>query len=91
MSYKLYRRHNCTRRHRTWRTAADCIWPRAEWVTGDGPYALLAYCHVLTVTLWDDPDDAEHQKRIIDATACGHACSRNHEIIQLTDQARGHT
>ena len=25
---KVYRRHNCERRHRTYGTLAKCIWPR---------------------------------------------------------------
>ena len=89
MGYKLYRRHDCASRHRTWKTAAKCIWRRAAWITGDGRYALLAYCDVLTVTLWDDPTEAEERKAFIDQYQCGHACTGRHEIVELTPAARG--
>jgi hypothetical protein len=82
-SYKLYRSHNCTANHRTHRAMAKCIWKRAEWITGDGPYALLAHCRVLTVTLHQRPETAEAGRQTIDETACGGACYGKHEIIQL--------
>lgn len=44
---KTYRGHNCDRRHRTWTTHARCIWPRAEWIHGNGPHATLARYSVL--------------------------------------------
>ena len=89
-AYKLYRRHNCTRRHGTYHVAAKCIWPRAVWIIGEGRFALLAWCRVLTVTLHDNPTSAEEAKALIDHTACGGMCSRRHEIVEITDTARGH-
>jgi hypothetical protein len=88
--FKLYRRHNCTADHRTYKTLAKCIWPRALWIDGEGSYAVLSRCEhgphsvpCLTVTLWTDPDEARLAKSEIDATGCGGRCARQHEIIEL--------
>ena len=80
---KTYQRHNCTRQHRTHKTLAECMFPRAAWVHGDGPYACLAWCDVLTIFLHQSEDDAGHSKDHIDDLGCGHACTRRHEIVQL--------
>lgn len=79
----IYRRHNCTRRHRTYRTFAKCIWPRAEWILGDGPYATIAYCRVTTIELHADLDAARCALAVIDSTGCGGRCSRRHKLVQL--------
>jgi hypothetical protein len=55
----------------------------AEWITGNGRYALLAHCRVLTVTLWPTMEAAEVCKKRIDETACGGKCVRDHEILDL--------
>ena len=83
MTVKTYRHHYCERTHRTNQTLARCIWPRAAWIHGDGPYALLAWCRVLTVSLHDDPDVALESKQTIDASACGGRCTGRHEIVRL--------
>lgn len=79
----IYRRHNCIRQHRTFRTFARCIWPRAVWIAGNGPYAVVAYCGVTTITLHADPDAAQEALATIDATGCGGRCSRHHKLIRL--------
>jgi hypothetical protein len=81
--YKIYRQHNCTSRHRTYRKTAECIWRRAEWITGEGPYACLAHCRVLTVQLYKSAEAAEAAKVTIDDTACGGMCRGEHEIIEI--------
>jgi protein involved in temperature-dependent protein secretion len=82
---KIYRRHNCERSHRTYRTLARCMFPRAAWIAGEeGPIALLAWCDVLTVTLHQDYDAALEAKRIIDYSACGGRCTGRHEIVRLS-------
>jgi hypothetical protein len=58
-------------------------WRKAEWITGEGRYALLAHCRALTITLWPTIEEAEVCKTRIDETACGGLCWRNHEIIDL--------
>lgn len=80
---KTYRRHNCTRNHRTYRTAMKCMIPRAAWITGEGEYALIAWCRVPTISLWKSIEDAESSKEFIDGYACGGRCSRRHEIVHI--------
>lgn len=71
----------CRVRHKTYRTSAKCRFPNADWISGNGPIALLAHCRVLTVTLWKDRVLAEKQKAVIDNDACGGRCFKDHEIL----------
>lgn len=81
---KTYRRHNCTRTHRTYTTLAKCIWPRALWIHGNGPYASVARCgRGTTVALYPNAQDAHDAKALIDNTGCGGLCQRRHEVIHL--------
>ena len=73
----------CGKRHRKHSAVARCIWPRAEWIEGEGPYAVLAHCRVLTITLPADKDAAGVSKQLIDQTGCGGRCSKNHEIVEI--------
>ena len=88
---KLYRRHYCRRQHRSYLTAARCIWPRAEWVCGDGQYASLAWCSVLTIALYDTLADAEAAQRFIGKYGCGGRCGGPpwHEIVGLAPELVG--
>jgi hypothetical protein len=85
-----HRRHNCTRNHRTYKAAAKCIWRKAEWITGEGPYAVLAYCSVLTITLHATIESADEALYVIGDTGCGGKCRRDHTIRILAplDQMR---
>ena len=70
---------------KSWRAEAKRRWGRkAAWIQGDGQFALLAWCRVLTVTLWTTRTEAEEQKNCIDRTACGGGCTGDHEIIDLS-------
>lgn len=70
--------------NKAWCKEARKRWgKRAAWIVGDGQFALLAWCRVLTVTLWGTRQEAEASKGDIDATGCGGLCSREHEIIDL--------
>lgn len=80
---KVYRRHYCARQHRSYRTFARCVWPRAAWVAGDGPYAVVAYCKVTTVTLHATYERAAEAKAAIDSGACGGRCIQRHEVLYL--------
>ena len=53
------------------------------WISGDGAFALLAWCRELTVTLWESEEEAKKNKGFIDDMGCGGYCIRNHEIIKL--------
>lgn len=70
----------------TWQQKAQKRWQRAEWISGSGPFALLAHCGLLTVTLWETQEEAEEQKRMIDQIGCGGECFRHHEIVTLQEQ-----
>lgn len=80
---KVYRKHNCTSQHRTWRTHAKCVWPKAYWVHGEGPFASVAWCRVLTIQLYESAGEAQQAKEIIDKTGCGGVCHRQHELVEL--------
>lgn len=80
---KTYRRHYCSRTHHTYNALAKCIWKKAEWIFGEGEYASLAHCGVLTIELHPTLEAAEKEKAAIDSTACGGRCYRNHEIVHL--------
>lgn len=90
---KIYQRHYCDSRHRTFNTKARCLWPRAIWIMGEGKYAVLAWCcgsygwmkgkKTLTVTLWETHEEAVKAMRQIDETGCGGKCSGDHEIIVI--------
>lgn len=71
--------------HRTYRTLAECRWPRAAWVAGKGPFALVAFCDVPTVTLHETRESALASKRTIDDSACGGRCYRAHRIFDLSE------
>ena len=73
--------------NKLWRKEAKRRWGReAEWIQGDGQFALLAKCRVLTVTLWSTRTEAEKSKEEIDRTACGGGCfgASAHEIVDLS-------
>lgn len=64
-------------------SVAECRIPDAAWISGSGEWALIAWCRVPTVTLWDTRDEAETAMRLIDATGCGGNCGRVHEIARV--------
>lgn len=71
----------CKVAHRKYEVMAKCLWPRAVWVTGDGKYALVAYCGQVSVTLW-----GTHPKALSEMEGlrlCGHACTGNHRVIDM--------
>ncbi|MGO1385741.1 MAG: hypothetical protein ACTHU1_13275 [Arachnia sp.] len=80
---KTYRNHNCTARHRSHRTAARCMIPRSAWILGTGPFAVIAWCGVPTITLHSNPDEARAALETVDATGCGGRCQRRHELVLI--------
>lgn len=83
---KTYRRHHCERAHRSYRTAARCIWGRrAAWVEGEGPFALFAWCDPLTVLLLPRLERAQKALVELDSSiGCGSSCARDHELVRLS-------
>lgn len=84
--YMLLRKHSCAKVHRTYTALAKCIWRRAHWVDGDGPYATVSGCRGTTVQLHGTVGEAERAKSAIDGSGCGGACpctGAGHKIVQL--------
>jgi len=81
---KTYRIHYCERRHRSYYTTAKCLWPRAHWIAGEGEYATLARCRVLTVGLWPRMQAAVDAMVAIEVFGCGGVCRGDHELIRLS-------
>ena len=79
----------CGRRHRSWRTVAVCRWPRSCWVSGEGRFASVSWCHPgATVELYADREKAEQAKRAIDMGGCGGSCSCLHAVLDLAGRPR---
>jgi hypothetical protein len=78
-----YRRHHCTHTHRTHHATAKCIWRNAEWIKGEGPYAVLAYCSVLTITLHATEQSANDAINEIGETGCGEKCEGEHSLTEF--------
>jgi len=63
-------------------------WPKAEWIVGKGPYALVAECRYLTVSLWPSKDDAEKcNSRLFCGGRCWGPGRSPHKIVDLTQRA----
>jgi hypothetical protein len=91
MSYKRatpYRRHGkpgCTANHRNWVTKAQCLWPRATWIIGDGPWASVSRCRpgVTTVMLHHTELECRWSIRQIAAGGCGGVCVGRHDFVRI--------
>ena len=85
LPYTVYRGHYCETNHRTYKAFAKCIWKGALWITGQGPYALVAPCGAGTsVSLHKDATHAETVKGHLDKTYCGGYCVPDrHRIVRL--------
>ena len=69
----------------SWQAKARKWWRKADWIQGDGPFAVLAPCRVLTVTLWETRAGAEEAKKSIDKAGCGGKCNPwQHKIIDMS-------
>ncbi len=88
VEYRRCRRH----RHRTFNAESRCLFRYAAWVSGEGQWATLAGCGVLTIIL----HRSEHQSRLalgfIETCGCGHRCPaskslQRHRLVYLGDKA----
>lgn len=79
---KTYRRHNCTAQHKTNRTFLKCALRNINWISGEGNYAVIAWCN-RTITLWHEQDRAQQALDLITSDRCGHRCRHNHELITI--------
>ena len=57
----------------------------AEWVTGEGPFALVEPCRVLTIQLFPTRDEALMAKFLVDGAGCGDGCLQDHRLVNLAD------
>jgi len=72
-----------------WQRQANRRWSKkAVWIHGDGPFAVLAWCGELSVTLWQTNEEAEQAKARIDGTGCGGRCVRHHEIVDMSESTQ---
>ena len=69
-------------KHTAW---AKRQWPTAEWVKGDGRFAVVAHCRHLTVTLHPTAEEAKAALATIDAGGCGGQCSKRHQLVDMGD------
>lgn len=87
----LFRTHRCQIVHRTAEQFVRCALGRVEWVTGAGPFAVVAYCPsggsngdpVTTVTLHADLAAARTTIARLDRVGCGARCQHLHEIRRV--------
>ena len=85
--------HRCGRTHRGYQSLAECTWPDAAYVVGDGAFAVLARCDMFTVALYETSAEARRRKRRVDADGCGRTCEGRHELgllgpVELDDLRR---
>lgn len=78
--------HHCGRTHRGHQSLAECTWPDAVYVVGDGAYAVLARCDLFTVALYETSAEARRRKRGLDANGCGKTCEGLHELEVLVEE-----
>jgi len=57
---------------------------KAEWVIGNGRYALLEPCRVLTIQLFDSQYEALLERNLGNEFGCGDRCLGAHEVVDLT-------
>lgn len=75
--------HGCGRTHHGYQSLAECCWPDAAYVTGDGPYALVATCEMVSVALYDSESEARRRRSRLDTVGCGRGCERHHDLFDL--------
>lgn len=78
--------HHCGRIHRGYQSLAECTWPDAAYVVGDGRYAVLARCDLFTVALYETSAEARRRKRGLDSSGCGRTCEGRHEHEVLVEE-----
>ncbi len=77
--------HRCGRIHRGYQSLAECTWPDATYIVGDGAYAVLARCDLFTVALYETSAEARRRKQRFDERGCGRTCEGHHELGRLIE------
>lgn len=73
----------CSRQHASARGFIRCKIRHARWVTGDGEWALIAWCNAPTITLWPNRTEALDAHNLLHAIRCGSRCRDAHEIARI--------
>ena len=70
----------------SWYAEARRRWTgKAEWVTGEGRYALMEPCRVLTIQLFLYKRDALSALKLVNAAGCGDGCVGDHRVVNMAD------
>jgi len=64
----------------------DKKWPNNCWISGEGQYALVAFCRDISISLHSTLLEAMENKESIDKYACGGACHKAHTIYNLEER-----
>ena len=75
--------HGCGRTHHGYQSLAECRWPEAAFVTGDGPWALVARCDMVSVALYATRDEARRRRKRLDTVGCGRGCEGQHDVVEV--------
>jgi hypothetical protein len=69
----------------SWRMKATQRWgSHARWLSGEGPFAVIAPCREFSFSLWTTKDAAEKAKAHLDQTGCGGGCNPLlHKVVDL--------
>lgn len=80
---KLPRKHTT---RTSYLSAAEEMWPQAEWITGRGRWATLAHCNdALTICLWTTKKEAHARLQEINVKGCGGCCIKDHSLVDMED------
>lgn len=79
--------HGCGRTHRGYQSLAECCWPGAAYVTGDGPFAVVSRCGLLEVSLHASREEARRRHARLEQHGCGRCCEGRHEVAELVQPA----
>lgn len=87
IEYRRCRKH----RHRTRNAEARCLYRYAAWVSGEGRWATLAGCGVLTIKLHRTENEARLALGFLHAYGCGHRCAKKsrwqrHRLVYLGEK-----
>lgn len=74
--------HRCPRQHKSYQALAQCLWPRALWIEGEGPHASVTWCGGLTVVLAGTPYEA--WRWLAGGQYCGSRCQSVHALLRLS-------
>jgi hypothetical protein len=71
----------------SWRTKASQKWgERARWLSGEGPFAVIAPCREFSFSLWATKEAAEKAKVHLDQMGCGGGCNPLlHKVVDLSE------